>query len=260
MSYDNNVSDVDLGPDDSQSQFGGLGPKPEAGLADTPRGSSTGNVLEKPIGPGGSSSQTGGFQDKSGNGASNTGSQPIIKTSNTRFDAWMVDAQDALDSAILCAREPFTDKKNHAEWLAMVTGQVESLESKSFGFPPDLEARCDQKTREIRNFMDSVKQWPLTAQPTGEHVEKRDSIEVQGTSKSPQNARIEAGPGDDRPQRGNQAAGTRIEKNSNNGPTGPDLREQRPDLPLEANHARRNPEQRESRTAHGSLMPSCCCC
>jgi hypothetical protein len=260
MNDGNNVSDVNLRPEDSQSQLGGLGPKSGAGLSNKPLGNSTDNVLQKPIGPGGSSSEAGGFQERLGDGANITESRPIVKTGNTRFDAWMVEAQKALDNARKCAREPFTGKEHHAAWLGLVRGQVDSLESRNQDFPPDLKARCNQKTKEIRDFMYSVKQWPLTAQPTEKHVEREGSIEVQGLSKRPQDARTEVGPGDDRTQRDNQAAGTRIEETSNKEPASQGVRHGVPVPPPEANHLDRTHEQRESHTAHDPLMPSCCCC
>jgi hypothetical protein len=281
---DNNVSNKALRPEDSQSQFGMEPPeeqirqRPETdGNNDpTPPNPGTGNVLfelrsetttggpeslaamsnAETVGPGAPSSQAGGLQERLGDRDGITERRPITETGNADVDSWMAEAQKALDYARKCAREPFTDKRQHAAWLGKVRGQVESLESRNQDFPPDLEARCNEKTKEIRDFMDSVTQWPLAAQPTGEHVEREDRIEVQSTSKRPPDARTEAGPGDDRTQRDNQAAGTRPEETINHEPTSRGDWNGEAVPPPEANHLDRTHEQRESHTAHDSLMPA----
>jgi len=271
---DNNVSNVDLTPGDSQSQVGSMshdrqsrqgagsngdddlstansrkgnilfdsrkktergGPESVAGLSDISRGRSNGNPSQKPVRPKESSSQAGESPERREDVFGTTDSPPIIQTDKDKVDKWMRDAKEVLDHARLRSREPFTDKEQHAAWVGIVRKQLGSLEVDKRPLPRNFQPKCAEKIREITAFLDGVDEWLLETQSTGKKVAKKNSMEAQGPSKQQQDVRTEGGMKDNRNEKGSQAADSRNEGNINDEPTGRGG-QKAGDAPPKANH------------------------
>jgi hypothetical protein len=291
MYGDNNVTDAQLRPSDSQSQYGiprfddeksrrGAGSEGDddrsSAVSDKENFLFASRKKAKPGGPKSSAGQSKASNKGSdntmpgSNGLSRMGEssqtlggdassayerQPVPVAGNDEVDKWMREAREMLDHAKRRVVEGFVDRKIHAAWLSSVDGLVAALDSSRQMFSEDHKDGCDRELDKISSFLDDVRTWPLREQPPNDHGARTDSSGVQETSKHQEDTVAKESQRDSRGQGKIQAGETGNTDSSNNKS---EFRGGR-SPPPKANHRRRGPEQGacKSHIMYNLLISSC---